>query len=482
MAVAVAVGLTFVICAVPIRLAGADPLEAYRRYLFVPLTSAHGVQEVLLAATPLLFTGLAVAVAFRAGYFNIGAEGQFLAGAMGAAVPGLYLGGLPVGVALPLALLCGAGAGTLWALLPALLRRFAAIDEVVTTLLLNPVALLLLQGLLNGVWRNPESGFPDSANFGAGYTMPMLLGGDRVHAGLILAIVAIALTGAVMTFTPLGLRIKAAGQAPDAARFSGIAVDRIKLSSALASGAIAGLAGAVQVLGVQHQVTSSIANGYGYTGIVVAHARRAQRLRCAGGRPAARRHQRRRPERVVHPAAPHPDGPARHGVAAADRRVVRAAQPLPAGAPGVRPRPRGELLMSRSRWLAVLGGMLTIATPLVYGALGAILGERAGVLNLGIEGTMYAGAFVGFLVADKSGHVWVGLAAAVAAGAAAGALMALLAVTIGVNQHVAGIGITLALVAACDFTNRCSTAPAARPARRSSPAGSPASTCSGSIR
>ena len=269
-AVAVAVGLTFVICAVPIRLAGADPLEAYRRYLFVPLTSAHGVQEVLLAATPLLFTGLAVAVAFRAGYFNIGAEGQFLAGAMGAAVPGLYLDGLPVGVALPLALLCGAAAGTLWALLPALLRRFAAIDEVVTTLLLNPVALLLLQGLLNGVWRNPESGFPDSANFGAGYTMPMLLGGDRVHAGLILAIVAIALTGAVMTFTPLGLRIKAAGQAPDAARFSGIAVDRIKLSSALASGAIAGLAGAVQVLGVQHQVTSSIANGYGYTGIVVA--------------------------------------------------------------------------------------------------------------------------------------------------------------------------------------------------------------------
>ena len=126
LAVAVAVGLTFVISAVPIRLAGADPLEAYRRYLFVPLTSAHGVQEVLLAATPLLFTGLAVAVAFRAGYFNIGAEGQFLAGAMGAAVPGLYLDGLPVGVALPLALLCGAAAGTLWALLPALLRRFAA--------------------------------------------------------------------------------------------------------------------------------------------------------------------------------------------------------------------------------------------------------------------------------------------------------------------------------------------------------------------
>lgn len=104
--------------------------------------------------------------------------------------------------------------------------------------------------------------------------------------------------------------------------------------------------------------------------------------------------------------------------------------------------------------MAVLGATLTIATPLVFGALGAILGERAGVLNLGIEGTMYAGAFVGFLAADHSGSPWVGLGVAVVAGALAGALMGLLTVTVGVNQHVAGIGITLGLVAACDYTNR----------------------------
>lgn len=104
--------------------------------------------------------------------------------------------------------------------------------------------------------------------------------------------------------------------------------------------------------------------------------------------------------------------------------------------------------------VAVLGATLTIATPLAFGALGAILGERTGVLNLGIEGTMYAGAFVGFLAADRSGSAWVGLAIAVIAGAAAGALMALLTVTFGVNQHVAGIGTTLGLVAACDYTNR----------------------------
>jgi general nucleoside transport system permease protein len=105
-------------------------------------------------------------------------------------------------------------------------------------------------------------------------------------------------------------------------------------------------------------------------------------------------------------------------------------------------------------WVGVLAGMLTIATPLAFGALGAILGERTGVLNLGIEGTMYAGAFGGFVAAEKSGSLWLGVVAAIVVGAVAGALMALLTVTVGVNQHVAGIGVTLGLVAASDYTSR----------------------------
>ena len=154
--------------------------------------------------------------------------------------------------------------------MPAWLKRVAGIDEVVTTLLLNPVALLLLQGLLNGPWRHPESGFPDSETFGPGYELPTMFGSDRVHAGLLIGVVAIAATAVVMSLTPAGLRIKAAGQAPAAARFSGIRVAHLQWTAALLSGAIAGLAGACQVLGVQHQLTGSIAAGYGYTGIVVA--------------------------------------------------------------------------------------------------------------------------------------------------------------------------------------------------------------------
>ncbi len=269
-AVALAVVATFLITAIPIRAGGASPAAAYWRYLVTPLTSWNSIQEVLLAASPLLLTGLAVAIAFRAGYYNIGAEGQFLAGAIGATVPGLYAADLDAWIALPLALSAGALAGLLWALLPAWLKRAAGIDEVVTTLLLNPVALLLLQGLLNGPWRHPESGFPDSETFGPGYSLPTIFGSERVHAGLLIGLVAIAATAVVMSLTPIGLRIKAAGQAPAAARFSGIHVSRLQWTAALVSGAIAGLAGACQVLGVQHQLTGSIAAGYGYTGIVVA--------------------------------------------------------------------------------------------------------------------------------------------------------------------------------------------------------------------
>lgn len=269
-AIVVAVLVTLLLTAGPIRLAGANPLSAYERYVITPLTSFGGLGEMLLASTPLIFTGLSVAIAFRVGYFNIGAEGQFLAGAIAATIPGLYLPDLPAVLALPLALVAGALGGTVWAWLPAWLKRRAHIDEVVTTLLLNPVALLLMQGMLNGPWRNTKTGFPDSDRFGDGYNLPAIVDGSRVHWGLIIALLLVVATWIVMSFTPLGLRLRAAGQAGAAARFSGIHVSRMQWRSALVAGAIAGVGGASQVLGVQHQLTASIAVGYGYTGVVVA--------------------------------------------------------------------------------------------------------------------------------------------------------------------------------------------------------------------
>jgi simple sugar transport system permease protein len=269
-AVAGAAVLTLALTAIPIRLAGANPAAAFERYLVTPLSSVNGVYEVLLTATPLLFTGLAVAIAFRVGYWNIGAEGQFLAGAIGTTAMGLWFSDLPAPVALPLGFGAGAVGGLLWAVLPALLKRRAGIDEVVTTLLLNPVALLVVQGLLNGPWRNSASGFTDSDRLGDGYDLPALVPGTRVHWGFGVAIVLVLVTWYVMARTATGLRIRAAGYAPSAAEFSGIDVGRLQWRSALVSGAVAGLGGASQVMGVQHQLTAGISNGYGYTGVIVA--------------------------------------------------------------------------------------------------------------------------------------------------------------------------------------------------------------------
>ena len=269
-AVLVAVLVTVALTAIPIRLAGANPPAAFQRYLVTPLSSMSGVYEVMLTATPLLFTGIAVAIAFRAGYWNIGAEGQFLMGAVATTALALGLPDLPAAVALPLGFVAGAVGGLLWATLPAWLKKRGDIDEVVTTLLLNPVALLVVQGLLNGPWRNSESGFTDSDRFGHGFDLPALIPGTRVHWGFGIAVVVIAVTWWVLATTAVGLKIRAAGDAPQAAAFSGIPVDRLRFRSALVSGAVAGLGGASQVMGVQHQLTQGISNNYGYTGVIVA--------------------------------------------------------------------------------------------------------------------------------------------------------------------------------------------------------------------
>jgi simple sugar transport system permease protein len=265
-----AVLVTLALTAVPIRLAGANPPAAFERYLVRPLSSQGGIQEVLLAATPLLFTGLAVAIAFRAGYWNIGAEGQFLAGAVAVTAVGIHLTSLPAVVALPLGLVAGAVGGALWALVPAWLRRARGIDEVVTTLLLNPVALLVVQGLLNGPWRNSETGFTDSDRLGSGFDLPELWANSRAHWGLVIGLVLIGVTWFVLARSALGVRIAACGQAPETAEFSGIPVRRLQFRVALVSGAMAGLGGSVQVMAVQHQLVQGISDNYGYTGVIVA--------------------------------------------------------------------------------------------------------------------------------------------------------------------------------------------------------------------
>ena len=267
--VVIAVLVTFVLTAGPILLAGANPIEAYAEFLIVPLTTRFSVLEVLVASTPILLTGTAVALAFRGGYWNIGAEGQLLVGAILAAAIG-QVGGVPQIVLVPLIIVGGALGGAAWALGPAVLRVRFGIDEVVTTLLLNPVALLLVDALLHGPWRDPVSGFPESPRIVDAAELPQLVDRSRLHLGFLVALVVVVAVGYVISRTPTGLRLRAVGLSPNGARFAGIDVARTLLITALASGAIAGIAGAGEVAGMQYRLTSGISPGYGYTGIVVA--------------------------------------------------------------------------------------------------------------------------------------------------------------------------------------------------------------------
>lgn len=266
----IAIGLTFLVVSFLIIAVGANPFSALFELLINPLTKASARGDILRIASPLALTGIAVAFAFASGYYNIGAEGQLYAGAIGAAWLGPQLGDVSPVVAIPLMVLVGFVFGALWAAPPALLKVRFGVDEVVTTLLLNSVMLFIVSALLNGPWRDPVSGWPQSPAIASSAEFPVLLPRTSVHFGTILALLAVGLLGWVFARTRFGLELRAAGLGKEAARFMGIKVDRVVLMAALISGGIAGLAGVGEVAGLKHYLISDLSPGYGYTGIIIA--------------------------------------------------------------------------------------------------------------------------------------------------------------------------------------------------------------------
>jgi simple sugar transport system permease protein len=261
---------TFVLTSGLILVGRANPFEAYYYFLIEPLSSPVSAFEVLVKATPLILTGVAVSFAFAAGYYNIGAEGQLYAGAIAAAWLGVVLRGVPPALTILLMLAGGFLAGALWALTPALLKVKLAVDEVVTTLLLNSVMGFIVSALLNGPWRDPKSGWPQSPEILANAHFPTLVERSRLHLGFLVALLAAVILWFVMTRTGLGLRMRAVGLGREAARFAGVSVARTTLLAALISGGIAGIAGVGEVAGIQFHLIGELSPGYGYTGIIIA--------------------------------------------------------------------------------------------------------------------------------------------------------------------------------------------------------------------
>jgi simple sugar transport system permease protein len=269
----VSIAAALAVSAVLIVIAGASPLEAYGAMLQGAVGGIGSVATTLVRTTPLLLTGLAVALSFRAGIFNVGAEGQLYAGAATSAVVALLPLGLPAIVHVPMTLAAGFAGGALWALVPAWLRAYRGVSEVVTTLMLNFVGIQLVAYLvdpIDGPMGERGASYAQSPVIADSAELPILIRGTSLHAGLFIGIGLAVGLFVLIKYTPFGFRLRMLGGNPTAARFAGLSEKREILVVMLLSGGIAGLAGAAEVMGLRHRLYDRFSPGYGYDGIAVA--------------------------------------------------------------------------------------------------------------------------------------------------------------------------------------------------------------------
>lgn len=267
----IAAVVALLLAAIPLMAAGAPVIPAYAQMFKGVFGSVFTFTEMLTRATPLIFTGLAAAVAFRAKLWNIGGEGQLYLGALAAVWIGTGMVDGPPALMIPLVLVAGAVAGGLGMLFPAVLKTRFGADEVVTSLLLNFIILIFVQMMLEGAFKDPMGlGWPQSEPIIDAAVLPTLMAKMRIHAGLIIALVVALIAWVVMSKTVWGLRLRAVGENREAARHAGLGVNRVYLTVAMVSGGLAGLAGVSEVAGLKGYLTADLSPGFGYTGIIVA--------------------------------------------------------------------------------------------------------------------------------------------------------------------------------------------------------------------
>ena len=265
-----AIVVTLILAAIPILLAGGHLWKSYYYLFHGALGTRYNLLETFVKASPLLLTGLAVAFAFRAKFWNIGAEGQLLAGALMATVLGVNLGGIPTIMVLPIIIIAGFLAGGLWASIPALLKTKLKVDDVVSTLLLNYVMIHIMGALLFGPLQQPGSSWPRSSAIIEAACYPILMPRSRFHMGIIISFVAMLIIWFINKKTTFGYQAKAVGTNIRSAHFGGINTTKVILWTALISGGLAGLAGVGELCALQYRLIMHISPGYGYSGIVIA--------------------------------------------------------------------------------------------------------------------------------------------------------------------------------------------------------------------
>ncbi len=443
----VSIAAALVLSAVVLLLTGHPPVKSLHR-LFDAAFIAHGaLSETIVSATPLAFTGLAAAVAFRMNLFNIGGEGQLYAGAIMGAAAGLLLAGTPSPLVIAGMIAAGAAGGALLAAIPAVLKAFFSTNEIITSLMLNYVIGLVLEYLIfdSHSYLRDTSGFEASV-FPQGKTLPdeatwssWTVHGLMLPLGFVLAIAVAVGVWVLYSRTRFGFEVQVIGDSARAGRYAGMRTRRKILAVMCLSGAIAGSRrrepdGRLQASARSARSPSGELRLYGH-----------RRRRAGALQPVRRRRRgaadRRLDERRLHVAG---------------RRLPRGARRRDAGPdPLLRARrrvvcalPREVRLVNNSIVVVVLASGVLYGTPLLYAALGELLAERAGVLNLGVEGMMLMGAVMGFWTVERvDGPKALVLLAAIGVAALAGAVMAaihaFLVITLRANQIVSGLALTI---------------------------------------
>ena len=250
---------------------GKDPIQGFRLFFLNPVRNLYGVSELLLKAAPLMLCAVGLAIGFRANVWNIGAEGQFIFGAIGASGVALYFKGSGGPLLLPAMLCAGALAGAAWAAIPALLRTRFNANEILVSLMLVYVAQLYVSWLVFGPWRDPMGfGFPQTEMFGRDALLPNIMAGTRLNAGIFIALGVLVAGYLFMQFSHTGYKMRVAGEAAGAARYAGYSASKMIWIGLLCGGGAAGIAGMTEVAGPMGQLTDKVSLGYGFAAIIVA--------------------------------------------------------------------------------------------------------------------------------------------------------------------------------------------------------------------